>query len=484
MAHLRDDCPSLVDFCLFSNNSSPTGHQSVGSSQLEIVFVSVNNNWNISALLLRYKPSQLITKIYKMAYQRFLFVLIVWLLAICSQIETILTKECSQREFVYGENDIVDELLTCSLSKSFDLDLTPYSDHSKSTSKTLVEQGLSNRTSILHARLSGIWTAKRPSFVQTGWRCDGNKTTSTSIIELSSLSLEVIEKMEAPMARNQHKLAAHKPCKTFDLPTYMCRQTKPIYRTVSTWVNRAYYNITLVQNSGEARPAIARLSTMFTCPETFKQRITYSPSSTYLLMRPSLSSTANHHHYGQTRKQTKREFQVKKLTPGGKTQSVNDIPSFGPAGSFTTSQSSNMPASPLYHNSVKVIINEVTQVLRTALEDCIDSLEANLSLVNDYRSFKEQKYDLGVDPNQEDEAFRENVHSGITNECSNKLWIKSRIELANQVNSLEEEEAPAAKVKPSPAKRNQIGVGQHDEPGELLNPYGFYHDPSAELMID
>jgi hypothetical protein len=141
-----------------------------------------------------------------------------------------------------------------------------------------------------------------------------------------------------------------------------------------------------------------------------------------------------------------------------------------------------MPASPLYHNSVKRITSELTQVLKAAIENCIGSLEANLNLVSDYKSFKEQKYSLNVESGEEDEAFREDVHSGITNECSNKLWIKSRVELANQLNSLVDE--PTDRLKGNPTKRNQIGLSQPDEPDELLNPYANYHDTSADRMID
>lgn len=380
----------------------------------------------------------------------------------------VLAKKCNQDEFLYGEGEIVDEILTCSLSKLFDLDLTHSGDHSKSTSKTLVEQGLSNRTSILHARLSGIWTARRPSSMEAGWRCEKGKVTATAIIELSGLSLEVVEKMEAPMSRHQDKLYIHKPCKTFDLPTWMCRQTKPIYRTVSTWVNKAYYNLTLTQEDGEDKARIASLSSMFTCPETFSQRITHSPSSTYLLSKNSHKI----HHQQHRAPVNKRHSRVNHFD-------ATSVP-YNHPNSFTTTQSSNMPVSPMYHNSVKVITSEATRVLHSAIDDCIKTLDINLNLVSDYISFRNHKYNLDIDSEGQSDEF--SVPSGITNECSNKRWIKNRIELANQVNYLDSE--TSTRSADGPAKRDQIGLSPPEGPNELLNPYGFYHDQSADQMID
>jgi hypothetical protein len=407
------------------------------------------------------------------------------LLSFLQNNSVVLTKECVRDHLVYGESGMVDELLTCCLSKSFDLDLTPHGDHVKSTSKTLVGQGLSNRTSILHARLSGVWTAKRPGFIETGWLCDENMTTNTAIIELSNLSLEVVEKIDVPISRNQHKFAMHRPCKTFDLPTWMCRQTKPIYRTINTWVNRAYYNLTLTQNLAAEKPSISKLASMFTCPEAFKQRITHSPSSTYLLTRHSshIASTVSSNQQNHSKKPTKREFRVKNLAPKNR-HNIDEVPELGHPNSFTTTQSSNMPASPLYHNSVNVITTEVAQALRSSIDACIDSQDINLNLVRDYRSFRMEKYNLeDANRSAESDAFGDDAQTGITNECSNKLWIKSRLELTNQLDHLEEE--ATTKLGESPSKRNRISSGsQPDGLGELLDPYGVYHDPIGDRMID
>ena len=80
-----------------------------------------------------------------------------------------------------------------------------------------------------------------------------------------------------------------------------------------------------------------------------------------------------------------------------------------------------MPPTPLYQNSVRVVTGEVTRVLQSALEECIDSLEINLNLMRDYASFKEDRYNLDKEQLEQDETYQADVSKGMTNECSNQL---------------------------------------------------------------
>lgn len=384
---------------------------------------------------------------------------------VCTLVTSLSALECKENEYVYGENDVVDALLLCSLTKSFDLDLTPYGDHIKSTTAALVEQGLSNKTSVLHARLTGLWTAKRPSFVQTGWRCNKNgTTTSTATIEVSGLSLEVIEKLDIPLHRNQHKLALHKPCKTFDLPLWMCRQTKPIYRTISTWVSKAYFNATLVQRPTESRPIVSQLSLIFTCPETFKQKITHSPSATYVLSKHLQHAPTAPAHVSPeppTANRVKQQHNKRQVDLDSSSTS-NEIGS-------TTTQSGNMPASAPYHKTIVLLENRATEFLRLNLNECIQSIDSDLHLIRVYNSFSSEKYLNDASKSTSSSEGR----LGLANECSSKLWIKSRLELANEANELKGQQKQQVALIHS--KRSRKPLNYPDDPSQLLNPFGFYH---------
>lgn len=192
---------------------------------------------------------------------------------------------CKQNQIVYGENTIVDQILTCSQHKSFDVDLTPFGEVTKSTARALVDLGVSDRTTIVYARLGGLWSARRSEFVNSAWKCTNTSITTSAVIEVSGLSLEVVEKVEIPISRNSHKISIHRPCKTFDLPLPLCRPSKIVYRTTKTWVNSAFFNITFKQRDGETRPSLNSLQMLFTCPQSFKQLVTHSPSATYILSK-------------------------------------------------------------------------------------------------------------------------------------------------------------------------------------------------------
>lgn len=422
----------------------------------------------------------------------------------------VTTLECSPNEFLYGKNEIVDELLTCSLSRSFDLDLTPQSDRFRATSKTLVEQGLSNKTTIVNAKLSGLWTARRPSFIRSGWKCKPDEILSTSIIELSSLSLELIEKIDIQLHHNQHKLAQHRPCKTFDLPVWMCRQSKPIYRTTTTWINRAYLNLTLSQNQNSTKPTTSSLKPIFTCPETFKQKISHSPSSTYIVARHIQQSTVQpqtpiYHSTSATSVKEIDQVKTKRQTlapPDRSDGNANhagswheEARSVSHPSSFITLQSGKMPASPPYQNSVKIIMNQVVESLSSSLNDCIHLVDSDLSLVADHSSFLRSKYNLSGNEDERQDLMSkqtEELQTNIKSECSSQVWIKDRIELANEASRLVSEVATTDKegvinqVLSGHMKRDKSQMLDFPrDHNQLLDPYGYYHQPdNTDQMID
>lgn len=398
----------------------------------------------------------------------------------CLSATTIKADQCQAQKYVYGENSIFDELLVCSLSRNFDLDLTPQGDHVKSTAKTLIEQGLSDKTTIVHAKLSGFWTARRPGFVETGWRCEPNKINVNSLVEMSNLVLEVIERIDVPHHRNQQKLAHHRPCKTLDVPLWLCRQSNPIYRTVTTWVNKAYFNVTLGQQATGTKPTIERLSMMFTCPETFKQKITHSPSAAYLLEKhiPSLSSPPSGSKVVilNNKKHSKRS-----VGPG----QVDDSLAHPTHSHIQTGRS---PASPPYHNSVNLITTKVTEVLRKSIGDCIDLIDSDLTLMKDHSSFKTDKY-----LNLHEDVDLENNHQGTSSECSNKLWLKNRIELSSQAEALastasspmgNNQQAAGASGGLTKRDQQQLSSAYPNDPNQLLDPYTSYHQQEADKMIN
>lgn len=371
-------------------------------------------------------------------------------------------EQCKSGGYVYGENEIIDQLMVCSLLKSYDLDLTPQGEYIKNTPKSLVEQGFSNKTSILYAKLSGLWTSRRADFVETGWKCQGEQTSITTVIEISGLSLEIVERVEVPIHRNQHKIAIHKPCKTFDLPLWMCRQSKPIYRTTKTWVNRAYFNLTLTQKPGSNKPTIEKLSLLFTCPETFRQKITHSPSASYILAKHMLTTNEATIHNGDLSHHKKRQ-----TTPEDTTVQLSN-----PVSHHST-QDGRGPATPPYHNSVNLIINQVSEVLHSSLSDCIHINDVDLSLLIDNQSFGRKEYSLSGEDSEANKLS--------SNQCSNKFWLKNRIEIAKQAVALGLHEDKAV-VDGSHAKRSQTMLKYPTDPNQLLNPYGFYHDGSIDEL--
>lgn len=385
---------------------------------------------------------------------------------------TIEATQCKESGFVYGENELVDQLMVCSMSKSFDLDLTPQGEYVKNTLRVLVDQGLSNKTSVIYAKLSGLWSAKRAEFIESGWRCGINKTVVTSVVELSGLSLEVVEKVDIPLHRNQHKIAHHKPCKTFDLPLWMCRQSKPIFRTTKTWVNRAYFNLTLTQEEGQRKPVITKLDLMFTCPETFKQKITYSPSAVYILSKFLHNPDQVHESPVKVSiLKNKREVNSASVPP-------NDSPSSGspithPA-SYAVTQDGKKPATPPYYTSVNLIVSQTQEKLRAALEDCIQLLDSDLSLVLDYNSFDQYKYkSMPID--ERDDVGVENA--GFRSECSNKHWLRNRVDWSLQSHVLEEsaDQDHHKADDSSHSKRSQFMLNYPVDPSQLLNPYAYYY---------
>lgn len=447
--------------------------------------------------------------------------LLVVILATGGGIQFARAHQCGPSEFLYGGNEIVDELLTCFLSRSSDLDLTPHEDRVKPTARALVEQGFSNRTTSIHTQLSGLWTAKRPEFIESGWKCsDSGQITSTAIVEISSLSLEVIEKLDIQLHRNQHKLALHKPCKTFDIPVWMCRQSKPIYRTTTTWVNRAYFNLTLVQEPHSSRPTIEKLAPIFTCPETFKQKITHSPSASYVIARhlqqltsqpskpayhsaaepgqgPHPTNTINKPTNSRRRRQSLGAGSSAKLEADGRRGQDEQLPEISHPSSFTTLQSGKKPAAPPYHNSVRMIMGLVGDVLSSSLNDCIQLVDSDLSLMADRKSFARSKYSIEHDEGDDSHQADKGQMANAANECSNRAWIRSRIELASGASSSQTRDRSTANEEQpredstSPMKRNQFVKLDQSEPGDwsgdqLLDPHADYRQPPDALgqMID
>lgn len=380
---------------------------------------------------------------------------------------------------VYGENEIVDQLMVCSLSKSLDLDLTPRGEFIKNTAKSLVEQGFSNKTSILYARLTGLWTARRADLVESSWIFQKEQTSVSSVIELSGISLEIVEKVDVPIHRSQHKLALHKPCKTFDLPLWMCRQSKPVYRTTKTWVNKAYFNLILTQKVGSHKPMIERFSSLFTCPETFRQKITHSPSASHILAKYLLINNevpVNHSNSPGDDSPDKSKIINKRQTK----PEDNRIPiEIGHPVSHHSTQDGRSPATPPYHNYVNLIINQVSEALISSLNDCIQTNDVDLSLYADNQSFTKKKYNIPTDI-----PIEQKKSELPTNQCSNKFWLKNRLEIANQAipSGIPENQLI---VDGSHTKRSQSLLKYPSDPNQLLNPFGYYHDSSVyELPED
>lgn len=321
-------------------------------------------------------------------------------------------ESCSSDKPVYGENGLIDRLLACTISKSSDIDLTTNGHKIKSTARSLVEQGLAEKTTISHASLSGFWTSRRPSFVNSEWICHQNKTTVSSLIEVSGLAMNLIEKMDIPLS--QHN-STHKPCATFNLPATLCQQSRPIYRVVKTWVDRAYFNVTLSQSVNPVeKPVIQRLIPIFTCPETFLQRMSYSPSAVYIFPR-QVNSNSEPSNVDERDNSSSNE-----LDP--ETSFTNPI--VHPL-SFVTTQSEKSASLPTTIGSIKSILNKSTAMLRSSLVECIESLDSDLQPLVDHTSFEYNKYNLNDIDNYDRNDTSDNA-------CSNKVQLSSRIDIANQ----------------------------------------------------
>lgn len=378
-------------------------------------------------------------------------------------------EKCGSESYVYGENEIIDQLMVCSLSKSYDLDLTPQGEYIKNTPKPLVEQGFSNKTSILYAKLNGLWTSRRADFIDTAWKCLKEQTSISTVIELSGLSLEIVERVDVPIHRNQHKLAIHKPCKTFDLPLWMCRQSKPIYRTTKTWVNKAYFNLTLTQRAGSNKPFIEKLSLLFSCPETFRQKITHSPSASYILTKHMHTTNDQQNHPSQSTDERQQKKVIKKRHTG-----PAEPVELAHPGSHHSTQDGRSPALPPYHNSVNLIINQVSEMLHSSLCDCIHINDVDLSLLIDNQSFTSRNASTMKNNPESNEQE--------ANQCSNKFWLKNRIEIASQANALGLQDEKIY-VDEAHTKRSQMMLKYPTDPNQLLNPYSYYHDSSIESEL-
>jgi len=382
----------------------------------------------------------------------------------------------------------------------------------KSTGRPLVDQGLSNRTSILHAKLGGLWTTRRADFIETGWKCDPanvegpaggqEEIWAEAVIEVSGLSLEVVERLDISLNKGHklHQLAAHKPCKLFQLPSWMCRDQKPVYRSISTWVNRAYFRLKLLQQAGQNRPKIAELELMFTCPETFRQKITYSPSATYVLSRhlrnqsglvgPSRTSKRRKRRSRSNSKDSKQTKRAAASRPA--TEAGEHLDS-----SHTILQSGRLPAVPPYHYSVRLIERHTLEALRSAFGDCLQLLDIDLALMSGRSSFTHTRYNHPTLRQSNVSQPIESPDESVVGECSNRFWVRNRMELHEQASSLmaKGERAPANQATPAPkqwqlvgsshSKRNKYLLDYPADPNQLLNPYGYYQESSAlDLMID
>lgn len=395
-------------------------------------------------------------------YTRIKLIAVAVIISCSWQILHVDADQCKPEGSVYGHNDIVDQLLTCSIATALDLDLTPQGEYMKSTPKTLIEQGFSNKTSILYVRLSGLWTAKRPRFVETAWQCDGNRTVLNTIVEFNGLSLEVVERVEIPLYRNKQKLAIHKPCLTFDLPVWMCRQSKPMYKTTKTWVNHAYFNLTLIQASNAQLPIIEDFSSMFTCPESFKQTITYSPSAMYVLSK-----------YMQTQESVYQPIVAAPRNRRSAMKSLLNTPVTHPI-SFATSKDGRSMSVPGYQSFVSLILGKVKESLASDMSDCIQAMDLNLSLLVDNNSFSQYRY-KDIPEKQQSEP---EIPVGSDNQCSNKVWLKNRIELANAAKAADQKADQASSDAGSnPSKRSHPSMLNYPKDSDqLLNPYAYYRE--------
>ena len=404
---------------------------------------------------------------------------------------------------VYGEDGYFEQLVACSLARTNDLDLTPQSEQMRLTSKPLVEQGLSNKTSILHARLGGLWSLRRADFVECAWQCSDDQLHSSTVLQLTNLSLEVIERLDiSVLTRGHSKLVEHKPCRALNLPTWMCRGQKSVFRTTRTWVNKAFFNVSLSQNlaNGQSRPVVDKVELLFTCPESFRQKITYSPSASYVLAgHLNLVATA-----GQQRKQRQQQQQQAQIGQGAKLRQEKSnfkrapqmgeqqLESVSPSlsGSHSIQQSGRVPALPPYHNSVRLIQSQTVGALRASFQDCLQQFDSDLSVVRGHNSFGSHKYNSRGQA--QTWAEEEEEEEKPLSECSNRRWITSRLELSEQANLIQGQPSLIAQAHSRPiqaaktnTKRSGYLLDYPSDPNQLLNPYGYYYPNSGlDQMID
>lgn len=400
-----------------------------------------------------------------MSISRTLGLLVIAVITIQSSL--ILAEKCLSEKFVYGRNEILDQLMLCSLAKSNDLHLTPKNGHTKVTSATLTDLGFSNKTNVVSASVSGLWSLKRAKFQDTAWKCNSNSTIMSAVIELNGIALDAIEKIDIPIHRSQ-KSMFHKPCKTLGLPISLCRHNRSIYKATRTWVNQVYLNLTLTQQVDSIKPFINDLWLMFTCPETFRQKITYSPSSSHILSRfAQISKPVN------TPRINSRSF-----PSSSSPMNAGDVRISHPV-SYTSTQDGSGPVSPPYHNSVRLITQLIKDHVRASVQECIDLIDSDLSLVAYDNSFKPDKFH-GVSQPLKDEPTNK---LDTINECSSKVWLRQRSEIA--VAAHPGGNTPGFQTKPSQGsvKRSGAVLDYPSDLDQLLDPYGHYHDESAEVMV-
>lgn len=394
--------------------------------------------------------------------------------------------KCSSGQVVYGQNEIIDQLIICSLAKGNDLDLTPSGGNVKQTARTFTELGFGNKTEIVSSKLSGLWTAKRAEFAETNWRCNSDGTiVASAIIEINGLALDLIEKVDISLSRRAQlhtKVSNYKPCKMFNLPPSLCRQTKTIYRNTRTWVNKAYFNLTLTQKHNEKtiKPVIQDLWLMFTCPENFRHKITYSPSASYILSHFSLN---------YIEQQDSSSARSMNMLPPSKKRTLQleqnidtHVPIPSPIAQVSVHDGKGLIAPP-YLASVDLILRTTGDALRKTISQCINKVDSDLNQVADHSSFSNIKYPAMFSSNGNREYGTQLVGaprptSKLTARCSNKQWLEQRAEIAlKSVSELNEDSNSFPSQSNGNVKRNQIHqILQKASQDELLDPYGYYHD--------
>lgn len=374
-------------------------------------------------------------------------------------VTTIIISACAHKcqinSFVYGRNEVFDQLMLCSLAKTSDLDLIPRNGQTKSTSSVLIEHGFANKTSVVSAKLNGLWSLRRAQFVDTAWKCQPNQTVMSAIVELNGVALDVIERIDIPQQRRLPNTAQPTPCKTMSLSSQLCRPNKSIYKTTRTWVNQAYFNVTLIQGTNSFKPMLDEPWLMFTCPESFKQKIVHSPSSSYIISRQARNSN-------NRRRSTSKAF----------INDQDDISISHPL-SFSSTQDGKGPVVPPYHNSVSLIESLLKDSLRKSIGECIDLIDSDLSLVTQDVAFSIHRFQNSS-----------KVPSGdLTNRCSDKEWLRQRAESAIATDLRKESEGSKARRSQNTFKRSKTSFEIPADQDRLLNPYGHYHDEYIDIVL-